>query len=70
MAYLGIVRHLDRNCEVRMGWRIGLRRWWIEKDQREKVVPFYVQGWDAELKIELGRKSSVGAGATKLACAK
>jgi hypothetical protein len=31
-------------------------------------VPFYVQGWDAELKIGLDRKSSVGAGATKLAC--
>jgi hypothetical protein len=53
MAYLGIVRHVDRNCEVRMGWRKGLRRWWIEKDQREEVVPFYVQGWDAGLKIEL-----------------
>jgi hypothetical protein len=53
MTYLGIVRHVDGNCEVRMGWRKGLRRWWIEKDQREEVVPFYVQGWDAELKIEL-----------------
>jgi hypothetical protein len=52
MTYLGIVRHVDGNCEVRMGWRKGLRRWWIEKDQREEVVPFYVQGWDAELKIE------------------